>query len=425
MTQTKTSAILLAALFLLNPFAVSPVHASQGITELQSPDRVWAGESFTVTVRAQYDFEQGDVKIWARIRNSSNNQDMAVPSEATKLVSGKGQADWLFQLTAPGIEGQLRLEAYLIHWDKNQKETIDESRGFVVAVFAVPKGERLVEITGIQRTMPPNTLKVGETTPVIVSIHYRLMVNTRLQARIYDLDSHKEIGRAISELLSRTGDHTFTPINITPQRSGVWRLKVTVAAKGPKENCTTGLCALGDLAAESFGILVVGESTRPEFHYLIRTSPLSQSLSPDGRLTFDVFVILESGEPEQVTLNLAGLPGGSTYSFDPQAGKPSFNSKLSIYVPSSAAPGSYALSIAGDGGGLSKTIVVELIVKMPGSNMTQSPPTGQQTSTGAHTTETTTIAATTAGTAILAAIYYGVRKRRKGIRPPQSQSDAL
>jgi len=414
MTPTKTPGILLAALFLLNLFMVSPVHASQGIVELQSPDRVWAGDSFTVTVKAQYHFaEQGDVKIWARIRNSSNNQDVAVPSEATELVSGKGQVDWHFKLTAPGIEGEMRLEAYLIHWDENQNETIDDSRGFVVAVFTVPKGERLVEIAGIQRTMPPSTLKVGETTPVVVSIRYKLMVSTRLQARIYDIDSHKEIGRAISELLSRTGDYTFSPINITPQRHGVWRLKVTVAAKGPKENCTTGLCALGDLAAESFGILVVSESTRPEFRYSIKASPLSQSPSPEGRLTFDVFVNLESGEPEQVTLNLSGLPGDSTFSFDPQAEKPSFNSKLSIYVPASAAPGSYALSIAGEGGGLSKNIVVELMVKTSASNITESPTTGQPTNTGTYITETTAIVATTVGTAILAAIYYRIRKRRK------------
>ena len=413
MTPTRTPGMLLAALFLFSLFMISPVHASQGIVELQSPDKVWTTDSFTVTVKSQYDFEQGDVKIWARIRNSSNNQDMAVPNETARLVSGKGQVDWHFNLTAPGIEGELLLDAYLIHWDENQNESVDDSRGFAVAVFTVPKGERLVQITGIQRTMPPSTLKVGETTPVIVSIRHNLMVNTRLQARIYDIDSHKEIGRAISELLSRSGDYTFSPISITPQRYGVWRLKVTVAARGPKENCTTGLCALGDLAAESFGILVVSESTRPEFRYSIKASPLSQSPSPEGRLTFDVFVNLESGEPELVTLNLSGPPEGSTFSFDPEAGKPSFNSKLIIYVPASAAPGPYALSIAGEGGGLSKNIVVELVVKMSEINTTESPTTGQPTSTSTYITETTAIVATTVGIVVLAAIYYRVWKRRK------------
>ena len=101
----------------------------------------------------------------------------------------------------------------------------------------------------------------------------------------------------------------------------------------------------------------------PEFGLTI--SPSSASTSPGGRVTYTVSANAANGFDSDVGLSLGGLsPSQGSWTFTPStiAGG-SGSSQLIVTTAASLAPGSYALTITGTGGGLARTASVTLVVK--------------------------------------------------------------
>ncbi len=113
--------------------------ASQEIYELRAPNTANTGSRFTVSIRVRYDFTgQGDVEVWARVRNPLTTGDVARAVEDTKTVRGKGDLSWSFQIDAASSAGNRTLEAYAFHWEDRMtrpREAIDDTRKFWLIIL--------------------------------------------------------------------------------------------------------------------------------------------------------------------------------------------------------------------------------------------------------------------------------------------------
>lgn len=101
----------------------------------------------------------------------------------------------------------------------------------------------------------------------------------------------------------------------------------------------------------------------PPFNFAIEATPASRSVKAGKSATFTVTVRLVSGTAQSVSLSLEGLPDGASYSFSPASGTPTFTSTLTVSTDASAPPGTYQLTIRGEGGGVSQYATVSLTVE--------------------------------------------------------------
>jgi len=367
---------MLAILLIIGLFPTIPVYADQEIYEIDFPLTVNSGEQFNASIKVRYNFGERNVRIWSILRDPSTREVIAIPIEPSQNVTGEGEIEWHIQMTM--LSGGLaQLEASALHWD-NERQVTDYTESFELVVDA-SRGEAVVEITEIQAVMPPETIGVGETTTVNVSITYKNLVkDARLQIEIFDKDSGKKLRYVISEHLSAYGNFTFRPLYIRPEKTGEWNLQIKI------KPCTTGLCALEVMAEETFTIWVGGQPPESKFDFTLTANPSIQLSKSKETLLFNIYVELEGGDPEQITLNLSHPIKDMTYYFDPSTGNPSFNSKLTINIPEKASSGLYPLEIIADGGGLIRTTTIELVIEP-----TQEPETTVQTSPTPETPEIT------------------------------------
>jgi hypothetical protein len=100
------------------------------------------------------------------------------------------------------------------------------------------------------------------------------------------------------------------------------------------------------------------------FDFSISASPPSQAITRGASTTYSVNAPLISGLTQLVSLAVSGLPGGASYSFNPQSGYPSFTSALTVSTATSTPAGTYTLTITGSGGGKTHQTTVQLIVQV-------------------------------------------------------------
>ncbi len=104
----------------------------------------------------------------------------------------------------------------------------------------------------------------------------------------------------------------------------------------------------------------------PEFDFSISAEPASGSVRAGGAAEFKVAISLVSGMAQPVSLGLMGLPDGASCAFDPASGMPTFASLLTISTDASVAPGTYPLTIMGEGGGLTRSASISLLIEAAG-----------------------------------------------------------
>jgi hypothetical protein len=102
--------------------------------------------------------------------------------------------------------------------------------------------------------------------------------------------------------------------------------------------------------------------TAEEFDFSLHAQPASQSMKAGESASFTTDVRLVSGIAQPVTLSLSGLPGGMSYSFSLPSANPRFTSDLRVSSQSSVSPGTYPITIVGNGGGKTHSISVNLVV---------------------------------------------------------------
>jgi hypothetical protein len=193
-----------------------------------------------------------------------------------------------------------------------------------------------LEIRDIQYVKPPETIAVGESTPVVVKVRYSNPYEPMLMAiNIYDLSSGSWEGgiAGVSERFSGTGTYTFKPVSITPRRPDDWELRVMITADFPESG--------GDSLAETTKDFTI--SVEPAFGGV----QITNVVVPSGTIAvgelFPVTVTAkysdlaggtklmlwfkdqDTGEQLQVTATSGLLSGSGTYTFNtvnPKAKRP-------------------------------------------------------------------------------------------------------
>lgn len=98
------------------------------------------------------------------------------------------------------------------------------------------------------------------------------------------------------------------------------------------------------------------------FDFSLAASPSSRKINAGAKTTYSVAASLLSGTTEPVKLSISGLPAGSAGSFSPESLTPSASSTLTVTTSASTPAGTYALTITGTGGGVTRTSSVSLQV---------------------------------------------------------------
>jgi hypothetical protein len=98
------------------------------------------------------------------------------------------------------------------------------------------------------------------------------------------------------------------------------------------------------------------------FDFAVSVSPTEQTVAQGQSASYVVFVDLVSGAPVTVDLSIQNLPAGISVAFDPQSGRPSYSSLLTVSTTQSTPPGQVALTVTGTGGGKRETADLTLIV---------------------------------------------------------------
>ncbi|WP_084961517.1 M28 family peptidase [Thermoactinospora rubra] len=124
---------------------------------------------------------------------------------------------------------------------------------------------------------------------------------------------------------------------------------------------TTALDRNADAAAYVLWKLAVSGST-PADDYLMTVTPSSASVQPGQSVTATVGTQVTSGNAQQVTLSASGAPAGVTVSFNPQTITSGQSSTVTIAVGSSVTPGTYQISLNGDGASADRSAAFSLTV---------------------------------------------------------------
>jgi len=370
MMRMRLIGFCLITFLIMTLFPISIATAGQEIINVQAQEKVTVGVRFPVILQIQYDFtNQENVEIWCGIR-ASDRKYMVTPDKPPILVRGTGELQWDLQLRAPVQAGEWRLEAYLFHIDENNQEIIDHVRSFSVNVL--PFYEPDVEVKTIQTEPPGFKLIKGREASVIVSIRYSNFSSEYvwpLRAVIRDGVTGEDLGEVHSDPLPPGyGEYTFPDIVFIPQRSGEWSLQLGVGIK----DCPTGLCGIQEfLTKEKFtirveegnGSVITSEPTSTVFDFSVAVTPIQKNLIAGGHSSFYINIELQDGESKEVMLYLNNHPQDWNYFFDPQKGKPNFESELIIYLPTNLESGSYELIITAKGESMEKQSKIELIVE--------------------------------------------------------------
>ncbi|MHA1631594.1 MAG: InlB B-repeat-containing protein, partial [Candidatus Freyarchaeota archaeon] len=124
-----------------------------------------------------------------------------------------------------------------------------------------------------------------------------------------------------------------------------------------------------------------------KFGFSISASPNTLSICRGASKRTTITVTLVSGSPQSVSLSASSSPGGLQLSFNPSAVTPTSQSKLTISVPNSASPGTYAVTVTASGGGVTKTTTITVYVNVfsisvsPSSETVERPLSGSVTKT--------------------------------------------
>ncbi len=188
---------------------------------VKSPDTVVVGESTIVTVSIEYKDAAPGTQLRVSIRDLDTNNEAG--SAASAPLSGSGKYTFPAVTIKPTRPGDWHLEAQIT------LSGIIASERFTLKVIA-PAGEPAVRIVRVEYVEPPDTIAVGESTNIIVTIEYKnLPPGTKLTVYINDDGNHKKLTSMTSPALSGSGTYTFKAIIIRPDRPGDWKLILEIA----------------------------------------------------------------------------------------------------------------------------------------------------------------------------------------------------
>jgi len=207
--------------------AKTPPPPDVNITKVEyvkPPDTIALGEPTPVIVTAKYRNLQPSSKLLLRFKDRDTGQEIT-EAVASEILPASGT--YVFRpgkLTASKI-GDWHLQAVV---DVNAVGESTATSSFTIKVVG-PQASAQAQITGVQYVMPPDTILVGESTPVVVDVKYQdLVPGTKLKLYIIDQATNQRVASKNSIVLSGSGTYTFPPIAVEPVNAGNWRLKAEV-----------------------------------------------------------------------------------------------------------------------------------------------------------------------------------------------------
>ncbi len=134
--------------------------------------------------------------------------------------------------------------------------------------------------------------------------------------------------------------------------------------------------ATGDSTPIAF--LGVAQSA-PSPQFTISAAPASLTIAQGNQGKSTITTIVSGGFNSAITLSASGMPAGATVSFNPNPipAPGAGTSAMTIMVGNSTPPGTYPITVAGNGGGIKQTTTVTLTVtptQQPDFTLSVSPP---------------------------------------------------
>ena len=165
-----------------------------------------------------------------------------------------------------------------------------------------------------------------------------------------------------SVTLSLTGATTgvagsFSPVSGTPPFTSMLSVSATSAAV--PGTITLTITGTGGGVTHQITITLAVQQA-PDFQ--VNVDPSSQTVLQGQTVAFAVNVIALNGFNSQVSLTVSGLPSGTNGVFTVSSGSPNFASTLTVALPTDVPTGSLTLSVTGNGGGISHSSKIGLVI---------------------------------------------------------------
>ncbi|MEM2983095.1 MAG: hypothetical protein QXH17_08035 [Candidatus Bathyarchaeia archaeon] len=101
----------------------------------------------------------------------------------------------------------------------------------------------------------------------------------------------------------------------------------------------------------------------PSFDFGLSVTPMSRMITMGQTASYEITVYPIAGTAQQVSLEVSGLPPGSSVSLIPEQGEPPFTSTLLITTSSTTPPGTYMLTVTGTSNDLTRSASIYLTIE--------------------------------------------------------------
>jgi len=226
-----------------------------------------------------------------------------------------------------------------------------DSIGTLCAGDVIPYGTYIVTISGVSGNISANDTFELELTTIVFDfsidvspVNLTLVQNTTGNYNVYvNLveGTPQEVTLSLQNYPSGL-TYSFSPDKVVP--SGQSTLTVTANVPlGYYEMYVVGTWN-GITRSKKIGLNVV---ERIPLNFNVRIVPDKQILYKPGSTQYTIYIDYISGTREPVSLSIAGLPSGVTYSFEPTSVVPSGTSLLTIEASGEAQDGNYTFTVCG------------------------------------------------------------------------------
>jgi len=399
--NTRVSILLLAMMILASAHGVgsafsSAVYVTQAkIDRVDYPRYVVVGEHFEMTVAWSYGyFEVGPEQesVGYRVLGPPDFSNQLCMGSVTKwaekptVYSGTqvGTCDE-YQLDQVGLNA-IRVVTYTQTLDQffrdDEYTTLNHQDIQIEGVKPFS-----LQIQDVQYVKPPDTIAVGETTPVVVKIKYgdpfSISEPMSFVLAIYDLDTGSSVGAVIrpSQKFSGAGTYTFAPLNIivrSTQTAGDWELRVEVSAELGEEVFAEAKKAI-TIKVESAQVQEVQITrivTPPGTLAIGESAPVTVSVQcsglPSGTKLMLWFKDQDTGTQLTGSATSSLLSGSSTYTFKPLNVKPTRSGDWHLQAlvdlnGDTVATKAFTIKVVGAGAPLEAEIRITSVKQPPGT----------------------------------------------------------
>jgi subtilisin family serine protease len=167
-----------------------------------------------------------------------------------------------------------------------------------------------------------------------------------------------DVALSLGGLPTGVGSAAFAPAVVAG--AGSSQLTVTTSAAAPAGTYTLTVTGTSGLLVHSASLtLVVG----PPPDFAVSVSPTSRTVQRGGSTTYTVSVSALGGFAAPVSLEVAGLPSGTTVTFSPSSVVPPGSSTITVRAGGRAARGTFTLTVTGRSGSTAHQATTTLVVR--------------------------------------------------------------